>query len=103
MRLDVEMACEQHSLRLHDVAIPRCALRWRRPSPSCVCRRCPSSLRSSSLRRRCESVWGWQGQVVVAARLEVGARPAGVKVAAVPVGGNGVDILMHVDRLCCYG
>lgn len=41
--------------------------------------------------------------MVVAARLEGGARPAGVKVAAVPVGGNGVDILMHVDRLCCYG
>lgn len=39
---------------------PRCALRWRRPSPSCVCRRCPSSLRSSSLRRRCSPVWGWQ-------------------------------------------
>lgn len=26
-----------------------------------------------------------------------------VEVAAVPVGGNGAEILMHVDRLCCYG
>ena len=26
-----------------------------------------------------------------------------VKVAAVPVGGGGAEILMHVDRLCCYG
>ena len=41
--------------------------------------------------------------MVVAARLEGGARPAGVKVAAVPVGGNGAEMLMHVDRLCCYG
>lgn len=41
--------------------------------------------------------------MVVAARLEGGARPAGLEVAAVPVGGNGVDILMHVDRLRRYG
>ena len=25
------------------------------------------------------------------------------EVAAVPVGGSGAEILMHVDRLCCYG
>ena len=32
---------------------------------------------------------GWrQGQVVLVARLEGGARPAGVEVAAVPVGGG---------------
>ena len=27
----------------------------------------------------------------------------GVKVAAAPVGGNGAEMLLHVDRLCCYG
>ena len=97
----------------------------------------------------------WQGQVVRAARLEGGARPAGPGrssrrraerssrrgrraggqasrrtevwrrgphgglaargrtevwrrgpagwVAAAPVCGSGAEILMHVDRLCCYG
>ena len=41
--------------------------------------------------------------VWAAARLEGGARPAGVEVAAASLGGNGAEILMHVDRLCCCG
>ena len=43
------------------------------------------------------------GGLAAGCRTEVWQRGPVGWVAAVPVGGSGAEILMHVDRLCCYG